>query len=1078
MKKRLTFIFSLLAICVFAQQQYTLTNYTQEQGLPSGTIRGIYKDTTGYIWLTSEGSLARFDGYTFKTYRYNPDVPTGLPSPGYWEAAFPKYGDIYFGDREHYISFNPVTEKFSAPFGKSDEIISVNEAKGVKGWYWLRSKDAIYRISKTGTERFTLPSAWPLGTQMIPSPGNNCMFFNEGSNSLLFFDYQTKQFSIPKILDSHGKKDSSSVAEVIFTGNHFYLFTAQHLFRFDPTSKSFVWILDLKRSRNFDYQFRPYLSLNDSLVVIRSKSCYINILNIRTGEEKLVCVNKKIPEAEMNDGFILTCVADYKGGVWIGTNNMGLIYYNISTGHLEQYIHEPANSNSLPGNFITWVMPDENGVVWASCVGHGIVKMEPVSALFKTAVPIVSKKTNPMQGGAWSESIRSFLGTEDGYWIGTMNGLFGYSNQTREFSNLSYLCPVSTPSNNVYDTEFTKAFPVGSLAEDRSGNLWIGTWFGELVVYNPKLKKSFPFRRPQPLKDREKYGVFRNLYCDRNNRMWISTQKAGIAVVDCNTLNFENINASTFVYNFPDTNNLLALSPGISFVVTEDADGIIWAGTENGLCRYNEQTKKWKRYYNIPGDEKSIHNNNVRSLCLDQKGVLWIGTNGGGLNRYNKEEDNFTHFTIEDGLADDQIYTLVCDNNGMLWMGTNHGLCRFNPIDYSCKNFSKKDGIQNYEYNTGAALKLKDGTLLFGGVAGYNIIDPDIIETKKAAPPAVVISSFKVFDKETPIGNHIITLKYKENTLTFEFAALSYFQNHDNHYAYMLEGVDHDWIFSDTRRYVTYSKLAPGDYTFKVKASNSDGVWNETGAQLQMTITPPWWQRTWFIILCVMVTIAILYFIRRYEQNRKKQLEAVRARISRDLHDDMGSTLQSISVMSEIARMKSQSGNQQESIPMIEKIGSASREMVEKMNDIVWAVNPKNDNFENIILHMRAFGGELLAGKDIALHFKADSDLNNIRLSMEKRKSFFLVYKEALNNAYKYSGAKNVNVEISRTHHTLTLVVEDDGVGFNMHEDRLKTGGNGLKNMNSRAAELNGNVSITSAPGRGTKVSLAANLGN
>ena len=150
--------------------------------------------------------------------------------------------------------------------------------------------------------------------------------------------------------------------------------------------------------------------------------------------------------------------------------------------------------------------------------------------------------------------------------------------------------------------------------------------------------------------------------------------------------------------------------------------------------------------------------------------------------------------------------------------------------------------------------------------------------------------------------------------------------------------------------------------------------------------------------------------------------------------------------------------------------------MVEKMNDIVWAVNPKNDNFENILLHMRAFGGELLAGKDIALHFKTDGGLNNIRLSMEKRKSFFLVYKEALNNAYKYSGAKNVNVEISKSNQTLTLVVEDDGVGFNMNEDRLKTGGNGLKNMNIRAAELNGSISITSAPGQGTKVNLDVNL--
>jgi signal transduction histidine kinase len=289
--------------------------------------------------------------------------------------------------------------------------------------------------------------------------------------------------------------------------------------------------------------------------------------------------------------------------------------------------------------------------------------------------------------------------------------------------------------------------------------------------------------------------------------------------------------------------------------------------------------------------------------------------------------------------------------------------------------------------------------------------------------------------------------------------------------------VDPDWIFSDTRRNVTYSKLAPGQYTFKVKASNSDGVWNGTGKQLQITITPPWWQQTWFILLCLLVTITILYFIDRYERNRKKQLEAVRARISRDLHDDMGSTLQSISVMSEIARMKSQSDNQQESIPFIEKIGSASREMVEKINDIVWAVNPKNDHFENILLHMRAFGGELLAGKDIALHFKADSGLNNIRLSMENRKSFFLVYKEALNNAYKYSSAKNVRVDISKAHQTLTLVVADDGVGFNMDEDRLRTGGNGLKNMKTRAAEMNGIVSITSAPGQGTRVSLTVNLG-
>ncbi len=230
------------------------------------------------------------------------------------------------------------------------------------------------------------------------------------------------------------------------------------------------------------------------------------------------------------------------------------------------------------------------------------------------------------------------------------------------------------------------------------------------------------------------------------------------------------------------------------------------------------------------------------------------------------------------------------------------------------------------------------------------------------------------------------------------------------------------------------------------------------------------------ILFVLLAVAAILFFIDSMKRKRKKQMEEVRARISRDLHDDMGSTLQSISVMSEIVRMKSTSNNRQEATPFIEKIGSASREMIDKMNDIVWAVSPQNDNFENIILHMRAFGGELLAGKDIALHFKADSGLINIILSMEMRKSFFLVYKEALNNAYKYSSAKNVNVEISKTNHTLKLLVEDDGVGFNMNEDRLKTGGNGLKNMNTRTDELNGNISITSEIGKGTKVSLTVNL--
>lgn len=1079
MKKLLTCGFLLLAVCAFAQQQYTFTNYTQEEGLPSGTISGIYKDTTGYVWLTGEEGVARFDGYTFKVFRHHPEDSTSLPSDIAWYGAFPRYGDVYFETQGRFCKYDPASESFTfkMPFGDTIDLFRISEVRGISDYYWALSKFSVFKISQSGTQRYALPyPIAPKDWRAIASAGNGVLLSTNsiGKPQLLFLDEKHKTIKEVKILDKNGIEDNSTYSDVFLIGSDFYFFNKKSAFRLNSVTGAFEWHFDLKLIGRFDYAFQFYLPINDSIVIIRSQTGFLNIINILTGKEQLVYVNRKIPEHTLTDRMILNCIADNNGGVWMGTAQMGIIHYHLSTGELTQYIHEPGNSNSLPGNMIDRILPDENGLIWASCFGNGLVKMEPENPLFKTGVPATDKDSYT-KGQGWSANIRGFLETDEGYWIGTMNGLFSYSYETQQYTNIQHLCPgnIETRSGN-YDRLLSQGFPVGSLARDHEGNVWIGTWYGELVIYNTRLKRSYSIR-PPPLKDKNE-SIFRNIFCDGKNRLWISTWSSGICMVDGHAVDFGNINELKFEYHFPDAKDSIALPPGIAFVVTEDADGNIWAGTESGLCRYNEQTKKWKRYFNIPANEKSIHHNNVRSLCLDKKGVLWIGTNGGGLNRYNEQEDNFTHFTTEDGLADNQIYSLVCDHNGMLWMGTNHGLSRFNPIDYSCKNFNKKDGIQNYEYNTGAALKLKDGTLLIGGITGYNIIEPDKIENKKSAPPAVVISSFKVFDKETPIGNHIITLKYKENTLTFEFAALSYFQNQDNHYAYMLEDVDHDWIFSDTRRNVTYSKLAPGEYTFRVKASNSDGVWNESGTQLEVTITPPWWQQTWFILLCLLVSIAIIYFINRYELNRKRQLEAVRARISRDLHDDMGSTLQSISVMSEIARMKSLSDNKQESIPIIEKIGSASREMVEKMNDIVWAVNPKNDQFENIILHMRAFGGELLAGKDIALHFKSDGDLNSIRLSMEKRKSFFLVYKEALNNAYKYSSAKNVNVDISKSNQTLTLMVEDDGVGFNMNIDRLKTGGNGLKNMNTRAAEMNGIVSITSAPGQGTKVSLTVNL--
>ena len=342
---------------------------------------------------------------------------------------------------------------------------------------------------------------------------------------------------------------------------------------------------------------------------------------------------------------------------------------------------------------------------------------------------------------------------------------------------------------------------------------------------------------------------------------------------------------------------------------------------------------------------------------------------------------------------------------------------------------------------------------------------------KNKFPPAPYINSVKVEDSLL-FSFHKNHFSNNQNHFEFTFTAVNLTDGYNNQYFYKLEGIDKDWVAAGKRYFANYANIPPGDYAFYVKAKNNDDVWSIKPAKYSFSIAAPYWKQWWFIVLCAAAAAGIIYFVYRQRQERIKQLEEMRSRISRDLHDDIGSTLQSISVMSEIARMKTKS-LLPEIEPAIEKIGNTSREMIDKMNDIVWAVNPKNDKFGNILIHMRSFAGELLAGKDISLHFKTAPEINSVKLSMEKRKSFFLIFKEAINNAYKYSGSKNVIVKIEKSNHSMKLIIEDDGCGFDFKKEY---DGNGLQNMKSRADEIDGELNISSEINKGSKIELTVHL--
>jgi signal transduction histidine kinase len=303
--------------------------------------------------------------------------------------------------------------------------------------------------------------------------------------------------------------------------------------------------------------------------------------------------------------------------------------------------------------------------------------------------------------------------------------------------------------------------------------------------------------------------------------------------------------------------------------------------------------------------------------------------------------------------------------------------------------------------------------------------------------------------------------------ISFDFVALDFTNPGKNLYQYKLEGFNKGWIDLGTEHSATYTNLDPGTYTLKVKGSNSDGVWNEHGASLQLVILPPWYMTWWFRVVAAIAVIAMLYTFYRYRLQQALKVQVIRNRIAQDLHDEIGSNLSNISIFAEVAEEKS---SQSQSVQaLLKKIKDSTQTSQEAMSDIVWMINTGNDRFENIMARMRSLAAELFETRDQRLHMEFDEKLNGVKLGMEERKNFYLIYKETLNNIVKYAGCKQVWIEMKLHDSCINLKVRDDGNGFDAKKDHH---GNGLKNMRRRAEMLKGNLFVYSEPGKGTSVEL------
>jgi diguanylate cyclase (GGDEF)-like protein len=544
--------------------------------------------------------------------------------------------------------------------------------------------------------------------------------------------------------------------------------------------------------------------------------------------------------------------------LWIGTDT-GLNKFDTEKKIFTNYKHNPADPNSLSNNNVISVYLDKSKILWVGVHSVGINKYNNRKEKF-TLFKHESTNLNSLCGNG----IRSICEDNTGnYWIGTQyKGLNKFDRKKGKFTHYKHN---GNDPNSLINNFILYIY------EDSEGLLWIGTQIG-LDKFDKQKEKFTHYKNDPGNPNSLSHGLVRIIYEDKPGTLWIGVDGGGLNKFDKRKEIF------THYKHNPDNPESISSNRIITLYV--DRGGTFWIGTfGEGLNRFDKEKGIFDHYKNDPYDPSSLSNNRIISINEDLSEMLWIGTYGGGFNKFDKKKGIFKHYTKKDGLSNNTVYGILFDKSGNLWLSTNKGISRFNPETETFRNYDVEDGLQGNEFNSASYYKNRKGEMFFGGVNGLNIFYPEDIKDNPHIPP-IVVNTFRMFDKITTFDTENsktkkVELSYENNFISFEFAALDYINPKKNQYAYMLEGIDDEWIYCGTRRYASYTQLKPGKYIFRVKGSNNDNIWNEEGISLRIVVIPAFWQTWWFKFLIVIsgLGIAFIFYRAITIKGQKKKLE-------------------------------------------------------------------------------------------------------------------------------------------------------------------------------------------------------------
>ncbi|MEZ5536912.1 MAG: two-component regulator propeller domain-containing protein [Thiolinea sp.] len=970
-------------------------------------ITDVVQDDKGFIWIGTTYGLNRYDGSDIITYYHQRDNPDSLVNNYVW--------DMYKG--------------------KNDTLWISTFGGGLSRLDLKKGQFTNYVHDPGDPESISGNRVW----SVLEDRKGRVWATTESGLSLL--NPETGHFKNYHLSGNKGTVNHTTIIEdhqgLLWFGSY-----GHGLYRFNPETEQFT-----------NYTDRDGL-ISNSVTTVYEDSQHTLWIGTADGLDHFIPEQKRFTHHQsdtedpnsLSNNFIWSVHEATSGKLWLGTEGGGLNIFDPDTKQFTRYQPSPHDPNSISGSGVTFINQDDNGLYWVSTYG-GLDIYNPERTLFTTYQQQKGIADEPNN----NDILSIFQDKAKQLWLGTNGG--GLKRVHPETGIVSHYLN----HDNQAATE-PGAHSVGAIHKSRNGLLWLGTDKG-LIRFDPATNRLHTYKLPEG-------GAASSIFAITGGKddttLWLGGSY--LYRFDTRTETFKS-----FPYASTHSNGT---ATGWVYSLLRDDKNHIWIGTDSGLSHLNPDTGIFTNYYPDPKQQNSLSNGFIQSLYQDSNGTLWIGTND-GLNRFDPASGHFQHYFEQDGISGNRISAITEDNQGNLWLATNKGISQFDTVTDTFKNYDQRDGLRFRQANTGAIFKNEAGILYFGSPQGLSFFNPEQLTTNQN-PPQVVLTQFSLSNQiaektpDSPVNQEIayidsITLTHQQNIFGFEFAALNFWAPAKNRYAYQLEGFDKEWIYTDSnQRHATYTNIDAGTYTFRVKAANNDGVWNETGTAIGITILPPWWQTYWFrtLVLTLIIATAILFYYWRMRAitSKNKQLqkevqkqthELLQAGKAKDefiatMNHELRTPMNAIVGLGNLLGLEKLPATQ---ATYVQRLNIASRHMMQIISNVLDFSKTGQPNFTvdekpfqlNIALHsVHQLLLQQAQQKGLQLHL--DNQTDKSLVVMGDRTRLAQVLNNLLTNAIRYTADGEVTLCVSQIDKTseetadknimLRFSVQDTGPGI------------------------------------------------